>query len=48
MKKNRRKHSREFKLEAIRLWQATDRSAREAEDDLGIARGPSVPVEAPT
>jgi len=39
MKKNRRKYSREFKLEAIRLWQATDRSAREIEDDLGITGG---------
>lgn len=39
MKKNRRKYSREFKLEAIRLWQATGKSAREIEDDLGITGG---------
>ena len=39
MKKNRRKYNREFKLEAIRLWQATGKSAREIEDDLGITGG---------
>jgi transposase len=35
----RRSYSREFKLEAIRLWQSTDKSAREVEDDLGITHG---------
>ena len=39
MKKERRQYSREFKLEAIRLWQSTEKSAREVEDDLGITRG---------
>ena len=39
MKQKRRKYSREFKLEAIRLWQTTGKSAREVEDDLGITRG---------
>jgi len=39
MKTNRRKYSRELKLEAIRLWQTTAKSAREAEDDLGITKG---------
>ena len=35
----RRSYSREFKMEAIRLWQTTDKSAREVEDDLGITHG---------
>jgi len=39
MKKERRQYSREFKLEAIRLWQSTGKSAGEVEDDLGITRG---------
>ena len=39
MKKKRRKYSREFKQEAIRLWQTTGKSACEVEDDLGITRG---------
>ena len=39
MKKERRQYSREFKLEAIRLWQSSGKSAREVEDDLGITRG---------
>jgi transposase len=39
MAKKRRKYAREFKREAVRLWQTTEKSAREVEDDLGIARG---------
>ena len=35
----RRIYSREFKLEAIRLWQTTPKSAREVEEDLGITHG---------
>lgn len=35
----RRSYSREFKLEAIRLWQTTDKSAREVEEDLGTTHG---------
>jgi transposase InsO family protein len=35
----RRTYSREFKLEALRLWQTTEKSAREVEEDLGITRG---------
>lgn len=35
----RRSYSREFKLEAIRLWQSTDKSARKVEEDLGITHG---------
>ena len=39
MKEGRRQYSREFKLEAIRLWQTSGKSAPEVEDDLGISRG---------
>ena len=39
MNKERRQYNREFKLEAICLWQTTGKSAREVEDDLGITRG---------
>ncbi|HSM57954.1 MAG TPA: transposase [Candidatus Sulfomarinibacteraceae bacterium] len=35
----RRTYSREFKLEALRLWQTTDKSAGEVEKDLGITHG---------
>ena len=35
----RRSYSREFKLEALRLWQTTEKSAREVESDLGITPG---------
>lgn len=37
MAKNRR-YSREFKLEAIRLWQESDKTAAEVEDELGLRR----------
>lgn len=39
MKQKRLQYSREFKLEAIRLWQTSGKSAHEVEDDLGITRG---------
>jgi transposase len=35
----RRTYSGEFKLEALRLWQTTELSAGEVEEDLGITRG---------
>ena len=35
----RRIYEREFKLEAIRLWQTTGKSASEVEADLGITPG---------
>jgi transposase len=35
----RRRYDREFKLEAIRLWRSTGKSAREVEADLGITAG---------
>jgi transposase len=39
MNKNRRTYSREFKLEAVRLWQTTDKSGAEIERELGIGSG---------
>ena len=39
MNKKRRTYSREFKLEALRLWQTTDRSGAEIERELGIGNG---------
>ena len=35
----RRRYSRELKLEALRLWQTTEKSACEVEADLGITQG---------
>ena len=35
----RKKYSYEFKIEAIRLWQNSDKAAREIEDELGLTRG---------
>jgi transposase len=32
-------YNREFKERALALWQATDKSAREVEQDLGITQG---------
>lgn len=29
----------EYKLEAIRLWQSSDKTARQVEDELGLRRG---------
>ena len=39
MKQHRKTYTREFKLEAIRLWQTTEKSAGEIAEDLGISRG---------
>ena len=39
MNKKRRTYSREFKLEALWLWQTIDRSGAEIERELGIANG---------
>jgi transposase len=35
----RKTYTREFKLEALRLWQTTDMSATDVEEDLDISRG---------
>ena len=37
MTEQRKTYTREFKLEAIQLWQTTEKSAREVKDDLDIA-----------
>lgn len=37
--KKRRTYTKEFKLEAVRLWQTTDKSASDVEHDLGIGQG---------
>ena len=39
MNMKRRTYSREFKLEAVRLWQTTDKSGAEIERELGIGSG---------
>ncbi len=39
MNKNRRTYTREFKLEAVRLWQTTDKSGAEIERELGVGQG---------
>jgi transposase len=35
----RKKYSYEFKIEAVRLWQTSEKAAREIEDELGLTRG---------
>jgi len=39
MGNTRRSYSREFKLEALRLLESSDKSCRQIEDDLGIGHG---------
>jgi transposase len=39
MTKTRRTYTREFKLEAVRLWQTSGRSAAQIERELGIGGG---------
>jgi transposase len=39
MKKSRRTYTREFKLEALRLLETSDKSAAQIERDLGISVG---------
>ena len=39
MSKERRKYSKEFKLEAIRLYENGERSVAEVERELGITKG---------
>jgi transposase len=39
MKKSRRTYTREFKLEALRLLEISDKSAAQIERDLGISAG---------
>jgi transposase len=39
MSKTRRTYSREFKIEAVQLWETTDKSAADIERELGIGDG---------
>jgi transposase len=39
MATERRKYTKEFKLEAIRVWENGERSVTEVEVDLGITKG---------
>ncbi len=35
----RKKYSYEFKIEAVRLWQTSEKAAWEIEDELGLTHG---------
>ena len=39
MEETRRKYTREFKIETVRLFENSEKSAREIEADLGIGQG---------
>ena len=39
MTKSRRKYSREFKIENVRLWETSGRSVTQIEQELGIGHG---------
>ncbi len=39
MSKKRRNYTREFKQEALQLWETSGRSAQQIEEDLGITHG---------
>lgn len=39
MSKQRRRYTEEFKREAVELWQSSEKSAAEIEQDLGIGVG---------
>lgn len=39
MSQQRKTYTREFKIEAVRLWQTTDKTAAEVEQDLDITHG---------
>ena len=39
MSETRRKYTREFKIETVRLLESSGKSAREIEEDLGIGKG---------
>ncbi len=39
MTEKRKKYTREFKIEAVRLLETSGKNGREIEDDLGIGRG---------
>lgn len=39
MSKSRKQYTEEFKLEALQLWEISDKSAAEIENNLGISHG---------
>ena len=39
MSKTRRTYSRQFKIDAVRLWETTDKSGADIERELGIGDG---------
>ena len=39
MSKTRKRHTEEFKLEALQLWESSGKSAAEIENDLGLSKG---------
>lgn len=39
MSKTRKRYTKEFKLEALQLWESSERSAAMIENDLGLAKG---------
>ena len=39
MTEQRKKYSKEFKIEAVQLYETSGKGFREIEDDLGIGRG---------
>jgi hypothetical protein len=39
MSETRRKYTKEFKIEAVRLFETSSKSGREIEQDLGIGKG---------
>ena len=39
MTEKRKKYSKEFKIEAVRLYETSGKPFRDIEDDLGIGRG---------
>lgn len=39
MTKSRKRYTEEFKLEALQLWETSEKSAAEIENDLGVANG---------
>lgn len=39
MSQQRKTYTREFKIEAVRLWQTTDKTAADVEQDLDITHG---------
>jgi len=39
MTNRRRQYSREFKFEAVQLWETSDKTASQVEQELGIGKG---------